>query len=479
MTSGIYGSKISIKSETVSKLKEKFGREKLEAFLDEFNTAGRIEALTEKEGRFILGQLSLDSLRNRILKEAREANISPAAWQKKQSPLQSVISNLQVKGLTKRHAEILTHNIPGIEVHDSNDTLPSDNKGLIELRSSGKEATGIIKITEGYFDSKTGLIHILAHNIPTMTRLQEVIKHELVHRGDKATLFKMFGKDTAINLDRIKVKYAAEIGAIKADLKVDDETAFREWFAQKGDTYKDAPLFKVLYAKLLQILRKMGFNIEFSNNDLWHMIGNMIAEGKKSESVKSEQKTSLYSDNNGWTDYGNESKIESGEYLHEWIGITPSDTVTGSQGIREAVRSTTGGMDSTATSTSNLSCGEIAREGDAQAVAAGGRDYGKYGLDKTGRKEDIGSRLEAAKNDIRAVVKTIQGSFLTRQDARSESESRTIANNKAEILVRIRIKEAQRQKADAGKTSRQGEGGREVTRIITPGEEESGLLFST
>jgi len=67
--------------DTTKKLEEKFGREKLERFLIEFNTAGRIEALTEKEGRFILRQLSLNSLRDRIFADASEANISPSAWQ--------------------------------------------------------------------------------------------------------------------------------------------------------------------------------------------------------------------------------------------------------------------------------------------------------------------------------------------------------------------------------------------------------------
>jgi hypothetical protein len=59
--------------------------EQIERILYRFNTAGRIEALTEKEGRFIHRQVSLDSLRNRILADAREANISPTAWQKEAS----------------------------------------------------------------------------------------------------------------------------------------------------------------------------------------------------------------------------------------------------------------------------------------------------------------------------------------------------------------------------------------------------------
>ena len=81
LTSGILGNKLSIRSETITKLEEKFSREKLENFLYEFNTAGRIEALTEKEGRFILRQPSLDSLRDRILADAQEAGIRPTAWQ--------------------------------------------------------------------------------------------------------------------------------------------------------------------------------------------------------------------------------------------------------------------------------------------------------------------------------------------------------------------------------------------------------------
>ena len=66
---------------TIKKLEEKFGREKLEQFLTDFNTAGRIEALTGKEGRFIDRQLSINSHRDRIIAGAQEAGISPTSWQ--------------------------------------------------------------------------------------------------------------------------------------------------------------------------------------------------------------------------------------------------------------------------------------------------------------------------------------------------------------------------------------------------------------
>lgn len=81
LTAGIFGNKISVNQQTIASLQEKFGHEQLQSFLREFNVAGRIEALTEKEGRFILRQVSLDSLRNRILKEAQERNIPASAWE--------------------------------------------------------------------------------------------------------------------------------------------------------------------------------------------------------------------------------------------------------------------------------------------------------------------------------------------------------------------------------------------------------------
>jgi hypothetical protein len=46
-----------------------------EEFLYEYNTAGSLEALTEKEGRTILGFPSLDALRDQIASSGSEAGI--------------------------------------------------------------------------------------------------------------------------------------------------------------------------------------------------------------------------------------------------------------------------------------------------------------------------------------------------------------------------------------------------------------------
>ena len=58
--------------------------ERRKQFLERSIT-GTIEALTESEGRTILGQPSLNTLRNRILAEAREAGIDLRAWKVRRS----------------------------------------------------------------------------------------------------------------------------------------------------------------------------------------------------------------------------------------------------------------------------------------------------------------------------------------------------------------------------------------------------------
>jgi len=81
LTAGIFGGKLSIRSETIAKLEKKFGKKQLEDFHYEFNVAKNAGALTEKEGRYILKQSSLNALRDRIVAQAREAGIGPSSWQ--------------------------------------------------------------------------------------------------------------------------------------------------------------------------------------------------------------------------------------------------------------------------------------------------------------------------------------------------------------------------------------------------------------
>ena len=67
----------------------------MEDFLNEFNIAGRIEALAEKEGQKIVRQPSINSLRTSIIKEAQQANISPTTWE-----VQTSVQGVNLKGIS-------------------------------------------------------------------------------------------------------------------------------------------------------------------------------------------------------------------------------------------------------------------------------------------------------------------------------------------------------------------------------------------
>ena len=58
LTAGIFGGKLSIKDDTVNKLKEKFRNEELEKFIPEFDIAGRVEALTESGQQLPAGAIT-------------------------------------------------------------------------------------------------------------------------------------------------------------------------------------------------------------------------------------------------------------------------------------------------------------------------------------------------------------------------------------------------------------------------------------
>jgi hypothetical protein len=91
LTSGIYGNKIKPDAQIIKKIEDKHGRQQTEEFLRKYNIAGKLEALTNKEARYIARQPSLDGLRDRILAAAQAADIDPAAWQE-QGPVRGKVA---------------------------------------------------------------------------------------------------------------------------------------------------------------------------------------------------------------------------------------------------------------------------------------------------------------------------------------------------------------------------------------------------
>jgi N12 class adenine-specific DNA methylase/predicted RNA methylase len=99
LTSGIYGSKIKPDAQIIKKIEDKHGRQQTEKFLRKYNIAGKLEALTNKEARYIARQPSLDGLRDRILAAAQAADIDPAAWQE-QGPVREEVAPAENRDLT-------------------------------------------------------------------------------------------------------------------------------------------------------------------------------------------------------------------------------------------------------------------------------------------------------------------------------------------------------------------------------------------
>ncbi len=97
--SGRYASRLSVKPETIKKIETEHGREQTEKFLKDFNIAGTLESLTEKQARKILSK-SLDELRA----EAVKRGYSPGS--------EDVQGQIQRPGVTDR--KLYQNEIPSI-----------------------------------------------------------------------------------------------------------------------------------------------------------------------------------------------------------------------------------------------------------------------------------------------------------------------------------------------------------------------------
>lgn len=69
---GIFAHRLSVKSETIKRIKAKHGRYETEQFLKEYDVAWNLEALTEKQARRILSQDPTDALRSEAGKRGYE-----------------------------------------------------------------------------------------------------------------------------------------------------------------------------------------------------------------------------------------------------------------------------------------------------------------------------------------------------------------------------------------------------------------------
>ncbi|RJO61612.1 hypothetical protein C4544_02240, partial [candidate division WS5 bacterium] len=178
--------------------------------------------------------------------------------------------------------ELDFENLQNFVVVESENELP---KTILKdmARSMSK---GDFRSVEGVYDGQSKTSYLISRNIASRTRLQEVVKHELVHKGIRTVI----GTKVEPIFNAIAKKYAKDIEIIAQENKWNlDKTADRmnavdEFIAQKGEQYKDQPLIKRLIAQVRAFLREMGFTITWSDNDILNLAGAALkAEGMGDE----------------------------------------------------------------------------------------------------------------------------------------------------------------------------------------------------
>ena len=139
----------------------------------------------------------------------------------------------------------------GVEVVQSESDLPQELQD--QIKSENVEGK-----VEGSYDSLTNKIFLVADNLKDLTRAEEVLKHELVHKGIRS----VFGNRLNAHLDQIA-----------AERKLKGRIAAEEFIAEHGEKYAGQGAIKRFIAAARQLLRDMGFKVKFSDNDILAIAG--------------------------------------------------------------------------------------------------------------------------------------------------------------------------------------------------------------
>jgi len=161
-------------------------------------------------------------------------------------------------------------NAPRIETVQSVKDLPSHLKDYIFSADPFEGAC-----IDGVFDPKTGTIYLIADALTDTTRAQHVLLHEVVgHYGLRGLL----GKNFKAILDQIGMVRRKDLRPIAARWGYDLNTpegrrgAAEEWLAEIAGRGETNGFIRRTIAAIRDALRKMGFNLEYSDADLVELV---------------------------------------------------------------------------------------------------------------------------------------------------------------------------------------------------------------
>jgi hypothetical protein len=118
--------KIFIYIEIIKTLIERFGRDELEKLLKEYDIAGKLEALTEREGKYLAKYKTLDTIRDRFAQErqAGSEQILYSLLERESARLESLFVGLSVVDVTKAISPLITGSPYPVRVKQSVNNLP-------------------------------------------------------------------------------------------------------------------------------------------------------------------------------------------------------------------------------------------------------------------------------------------------------------------------------------------------------------------
>jgi|GEM_PF-3430329 len=262
---------VAVKPENVIRLVNKFGRNQLENVLKENDIAGSIEALTNSEALYLLSYSNLDTIRDRIAQTKREGSERQgfSLFQKTERRKTGQVG-LDRQAVESSLAPLISKwtNAPagGVRVVQSQKELPS----RIVERARGKEI-------EGVYDPRTGSVWLVADNLPSLERAEEVFAHEVYgHFGLEAFLGKRkadsFLAEVAMLYGKEGLKAIAEQHGFDLSTKEGRLKAAEEKLARMAENRERPGLLKRIYAAIRAALREAGFKFKLDDADIQRML---------------------------------------------------------------------------------------------------------------------------------------------------------------------------------------------------------------
>lgn len=144
----------------------------------------------------------------------------------------------------------------------------------IRLEAERQEEGGANGTPNAAYDPQTGAIWLAADQLPSRDAVERALLHEGLHKG----LREVFGKDIVPLLDQIYMGNTDSIAAFAkrygADLRTNNgkRLATEEFLASLAESGERPKLLRRVLSKIRQLLRRMGFKVEFSDGELRDLV---------------------------------------------------------------------------------------------------------------------------------------------------------------------------------------------------------------